>query len=89
MLTQLDFFISWSVIGALAGAISYLTGRRTSEDLFGRMFDGILGACVAGEVVNRWDASVAMGPVGLVAAAAGSVLFLYLLDQWRPAGPLK
>ena len=62
MLTQMDIFISWSVIGALAGAISYLTGRRTSEDLFGRMFDGVLGACVAGEIVRRCDASMGAAP---------------------------
>lgn len=86
MLTQIDFFISWSVIGALAGAVSYLTGRRTTENLFGRMFDGVLGACVTGEIVHRWDASVALGPLGLIAAAAGSVLFLFMLDRWRPAG---
>ena len=86
MLTQLDIFISWSVIGSLAGAISYLTGRRTSEDLFGRMFDGVLGACVAGEIVRRCDPSMAMGSVGLISAAAGSVLFVYVLDHWRTAG---
>ena len=87
MLTQVDIFISWLIIGALAGAVSYLTGRRTSEHLFARMFDGVLGACVAGEIIRRWDASMAIGSVGLISATAGGVLFVYLLDHWRTARP--
>src|SRR6185369_16835683 len=64
MLTPTDLFISWSIIGALAGALSYLVRRQHTEDLFGRMFDGVLGACVGGELVHRLDASAATGAFG-------------------------
>jgi uncharacterized membrane protein YeaQ/YmgE (transglycosylase-associated protein family) len=85
MLTPTDLFISWSIIGALAGALSYLARRQLTEDLFGRMFDGFLGACMGGEFVHRWDASAAAGAPGMIAAAAGSICFVLFLRRLRPA----
>lgn len=85
MLTATDYWISWSIIGALVGALSYLSRRTLTDALFARMFDGILGACVGGEIVRRWDASQAIGGPGLAGAAIGSILFLYLLSRLRPA----
>jgi uncharacterized membrane protein YeaQ/YmgE (transglycosylase-associated protein family) len=85
MLTATDFWISWSIIGALVGAGSYVARRPLSEALFARMFDGILGACVGGEIVRRWDATQALATPGLAGAAIGSVLFLLLLSRFRPA----
>jgi uncharacterized membrane protein YeaQ/YmgE (transglycosylase-associated protein family) len=85
MLTTTDYWISWLIIGALVGAISYLARRALSEALFTRMLDGVLGACVGGEIIRRWDASQAASGIGLIGAAVGSILFLYLLSRLRPA----
>jgi uncharacterized membrane protein YeaQ/YmgE (transglycosylase-associated protein family) len=85
MLTATDFWISWSIIGALVGATSYIARRPLSEALFARVLDGILGACIGGEIVRRWDEAQALGVLGLLAAAIGSVLFLLLLSRFRPA----
>lgn len=85
MLTATDYWISWSIIGACVGALSYLARRALPEALFTRMLDGILGACVGGEIVRRWDATQALAGPGLIAAAIGSLLFLYLLSRLRPA----
>lgn len=85
MLSATDYWISWSIIGACAGAVSYLGRRTLQEALFMRMFDGILGACVGGEIVRRWDPSLALSAPGLSAAAIGSILFLYILSRFRPA----
>ncbi len=85
MLTATDYWISWSIIGALSGVLSYLGRRPLADALFTRMFDGILGACVGGEIVRRWDATQAVAATGLLGAAFGSVLFLYVLNRMRPA----
>ena len=85
MLTATDFWISWSIIGALVGAASYLARRPLTEALFSRMLDGILGACVGGEIIRRWDPAQALAAPGLLGAAIGSVLFLVLLSRFRPA----
>jgi uncharacterized membrane protein YeaQ/YmgE (transglycosylase-associated protein family) len=49
------------------------------------MFDGVLGACVGGELVRRWDASLALALPGLLAAVIGSALLLFLFARLRPA----
>lgn len=85
MLTPTDYWISWSIIGALVGAISYLGRRSISDALFTRMFDGVLGACVGGEIVRRWNPQLAIEAPGLVAATIGSLLFLILLSRFRTA----
>ncbi|MFN3622751.1 MAG: hypothetical protein ACK4TP_01690 [Hyphomicrobium sp.] len=85
MLSATDYWISWSIIGALSGVVSHLGRRPVTDALFTRMFDGILGACVGGEIVRRWDATQAVAGPGLIGAAVGSLLFLYLLNRLRPA----
>lgn len=85
MLTPTDYWISWTIIGALVGAVSHLTRRALTEALFTRMFDGVLGACVGGEIVRRWDASLALSSPGLIGAVVGSILFLYFLNRLRTA----
>lgn len=85
MLTATDYWISWSIIGALTGVLSQLSQRGASDALLTRVFDGLLGACVGGELVRRWDASQAAAAPGLLAATVGSVLFLYILGRLRPA----
>lgn len=85
MLTAIDYWISWSIIGALAGTLSFLTRRPLTESLFTRMFDGILGAGVGGEIVRRWDPAHASSALGLLGAATGSILLLYLFSRLRPA----
>jgi uncharacterized membrane protein YeaQ/YmgE (transglycosylase-associated protein family) len=85
MNTPTDYWISWTIIGALVGAISYLARRTLTDALFTRMFDGVLGACVGGEIVRRWDPSLALSAPGIVGATLGSVFFLYFLSRLRPA----
>lgn len=81
MLSAIDYWISWSIIGA----VSYLTRRNLTDALFTRMLDGVIGACVGGEVVRRWDASLVLSASGLIGATLGSILFLLLLSRFRPA----
>jgi len=83
MLTLADLLVSWSIVGATAGALSYLTRRTICDALFSRMFDGVLGACVGGEIIRRCDASSAVAGPGLFAAAAGSIVFIYLIGRLR------
>ena len=85
MPTAIDYWINWSIIGAFVGAISYLTRRTFTDALFTRMIDGVIGACVGGEIVRRWDASLVLSGTGLIGATLGSILFLLLLGRFRPA----
>jgi uncharacterized membrane protein YeaQ/YmgE (transglycosylase-associated protein family) len=85
MLSPTDYWISWAIIGALVGVMSLATRRSMTDALFTRMFDGVLGACVGGELVRRWDASLALATPGLLAAAVGGALLLYLFSRLRPA----
>ena len=83
MLSPTDYWISWAIIGALVGVMSLVTRRSMTEAVFTRMFDGVLGACVGGELIRRWDASLALTVPGLLAAAVGSALLLYLFGRIR------
>lgn len=85
MLSVTDYWISWSIIGALVGALCYLARPSLHAALFTGMFDGVLGACIGGEIVRRWDATQALALPGLLAAAIGSFLFLYFLGRMRTA----
>jgi uncharacterized membrane protein YeaQ/YmgE (transglycosylase-associated protein family) len=85
MLTPTDYWISWSIIGALVGSISWLARRTLTDALFTRIFDGVLGACVGGEIVRRWDPTLALSAPGLVGTTLGSIFFLYFLSRFRPA----
>jgi uncharacterized membrane protein YeaQ/YmgE (transglycosylase-associated protein family) len=85
MLTPTDYWISWAIIGALVGLVSLVAQRPQKDALFSRMFDGVLGACVGGEIIRRWDASLALSLPGLLAAVAGGALLLYLFNRIRPA----
>jgi uncharacterized membrane protein YeaQ/YmgE (transglycosylase-associated protein family) len=85
MLSPTDYWISWAIIGALVGVMSLATRRSMTDALFTRMFDGVIGACVGGELVRRWDASLALATPGLLAAAVGSAVLLYLFSRLRPA----
>ena len=85
MLSPTDYWISWAIIGALVGVMSLISRRSMTDALFTRMFDGVLGACVGGELIRRWDASLALAVPGLLAAAVGSALLLYLFSRIRTA----
>lgn len=85
MLSPTDFWISWAIIGALVGVMSLISRRSMTDAVFTRMFDGVLGACVGGELVRRWDASLALALPGLLAAVIGSALLLFLFARLRPA----
>jgi uncharacterized membrane protein YeaQ/YmgE (transglycosylase-associated protein family) len=83
MLSPTDYWISWAIIGALVGVMSLVTRRSMTNAPFTRMFDGVLGACVGGELIRRWDASLALALPGLLAAAVGSAILLYLFSRIR------
>ena len=83
MLSPTDYWISWAIIGALVGVMSLVTRRSMTNAPFTRMFDGVLGACVGGELIRRWDASLALALPGLLAAAVGGALLLYLFNRIR------
>jgi uncharacterized membrane protein YeaQ/YmgE (transglycosylase-associated protein family) len=85
MLSPTDYWISWAIIGALVGVMSLVSRRPVTDAVFTRMFDGVLGACVGGELVRRWDASLALAFPGLLAAAVGGAVLLYLFARLRPA----
>jgi uncharacterized membrane protein YeaQ/YmgE (transglycosylase-associated protein family) len=83
MLSPTDYWISWAIIGALVGVMSLISRRSMTDAVFTRMFDGVLGACVGGELIRRWDATLALTVPGLLAAAVGSALLLYLFSRIR------
>jgi uncharacterized membrane protein YeaQ/YmgE (transglycosylase-associated protein family) len=83
MLSPTDSWISWAIIGALVGVMSLISRRSMTDTVFTRMFDGVLGACVGGELIRRWDATLALTVPGLLAAAVGSALLLYLFSRIR------
>jgi len=82
MLTIEDYWITWLIVGSLAGIVSSFT-RRGSEMYYARMIDGILGACVGGEIIRRWDPLLVTTATGLVAAALTSAMFLIVISRLR------
>ncbi|WP_072374294.1 hypothetical protein [Hyphomicrobium sp. NDB2Meth4] len=82
MLTIEDYWITWIIVGSLSGTVSSFT-LRSDEVYYARMIDGILGACVGGEIIRRWDPLLVTATTGLVTAAVTSALFLLVISRLR------
>lgn len=80
---MLQLFI-WALLGGLAGSIvGWQLKPRTRLDE--HIVDGMLGGCVAGELLRRWDVSHSASTFGLVAALGGGIVFVLVMRRLRHA----
>jgi uncharacterized membrane protein YeaQ/YmgE (transglycosylase-associated protein family) len=83
-------FLSWIVLGALAGWIGSLIVNRTGEGLFRDILLGIVGGIVGGWLFATMGSSGVTGfnVWSLFVAVVGSVIVLMLYHAIaRPHGP--
>jgi uncharacterized membrane protein YeaQ/YmgE (transglycosylase-associated protein family) len=83
-------FLSWIVLGALAGWIGSLIVNRTGEGLFRDILLGIVGGIVGGWLFAAMGSSGVTGfnVWSLFVAVVGSVIVLMLYHAIaRPHGP--
>ena len=81
--------IVWLIIGAIAGSLTGLMVKRTKQG-FGRFTNlgiGLVGAIIGGTLFRLFGIDLGLGAISvsledIVAALAGSVLFLLIL-RWR------
>lgn len=80
-------FITWIVLGALAGWIaSLITGTDAQQGAFGNIIVGIIGAFIGGLTLKLFGVQTATGSfslASLLTAILGSVILLSLLKGFR------
>ncbi len=76
---SLQYFLTFLLIGGLAGWISGLITKGRGFGLAGNMIVGIVGAFIGGSIFSLVGIA-AYGFIGrLIFAVAGALLFVYLL----------
>jgi uncharacterized membrane protein YeaQ/YmgE (transglycosylase-associated protein family) len=81
---QLQAFIIWLLIGAIAGWLAGQIMKGGGFGLIGDIIVGIVGAFIAGELFPRLGIDLGGGVVGaIIAAAIGACLLLFLLRLIR------
>ena len=82
-------FLSWIVLGAIAGWIGSMIVNRTGEGLFRDIILGIVGGLVGGWIFQAVGSSGVTGfnVWSLLVAVIGSVIVLMLYHAIRPQGP--
>lgn len=74
---------TWALLGGLAGAVVGWQLKQPRTRLPDNIVDGMLGGCVAGELLRRFDASHSTSVVGLIAALGGGIVFVLLMTRLR------
>jgi len=82
-------FLSWIVLGAIAGWIGSMLVNRTGEGLFRDILLGIVGGLVGGWLFQAVGSTGVTGfnVWSLLVAVIGSVIVLMLYHAIRPQGP--
>ena len=82
-------FLSWIVLGAIAGWIGSMIVNRTGEGLFRDIILGIVGGLVGGWIFQSVGSAGVTGfnAWSLLVAVIGSVIVLMLYHAIRPHGP--
>ena len=82
-------FLSWIVLGAIAGWIGSMLVNRTGEGLFRDIILGIVGGLVGGWIFQAVGSTGVTGfnVWSLLVAVIGSVIVLMLYHAIRPQGP--
>ena len=82
-------FLSWIVLGAIAGWIGSMLVNRTGEGLFRDIVLGIVGGLVGGWLFQAVGSTGVTGfnAWSLLVAVIGSVIVLMLYHAIRPQGP--
>jgi len=82
-------FLSWIVLGAIAGWIGSMLVNRTGEGLFRDIILGIVGGLVGGWIFQAVGSTGVTGfnAWSLLVAVIGSVIVLMLYHAIRPQGP--
>jgi uncharacterized membrane protein YeaQ/YmgE (transglycosylase-associated protein family) len=82
-------FLSWIVLGAIAGWIGSMLVNRTGEGLFRDIILGIVGGLVGGWLFQAVGSTGVTGfnAWSLLVAVIGSVIVLMLYHAIRPQGP--
>jgi uncharacterized membrane protein YeaQ/YmgE (transglycosylase-associated protein family) len=82
-------FLSWIVLGAIAGWIGSMIVNRTGEGLFRDILLGIVGGLVGGWIFQAVGSTGITGfnAWSLLVAVIGSIIVLMLYHAIRPQGP--
>jgi uncharacterized membrane protein YeaQ/YmgE (transglycosylase-associated protein family) len=82
-------FLSWIVLGAIAGWIGSMIVNRTGEGLFRDIILGIVGGLVGGWIFQAVGSTGITGfnAWSLLVAVIGSIIVLMLYHAIRPQGP--
>lgn len=82
-------FLSWIILGAIAGWIGSMIVNRTGEGLFRDILLGIVGGLVGGWIFQAVGSTGVTGfnAWSLLVAVIGSIIVLMLYHAIRPQGP--
>ena len=82
-------FLSWIVLGAIAGWIGSMIVNRTGQGLFRDIILGIVGGLIGGWLFQAVGSTGITGfnAWSLLVAVIGSIIVLMLYHAIRPQGP--